>query len=132
MPNSREPGGADLYQRPVQLTCAQLLVVIEVTVLGSLAKRFQAVQQASTLASQLSKTLIASQLARRYCQFSTGFRACPRAEPAPAKAGVIRGPGRRAARSAGRDCRAGRGRVRSTRCHLVPQWPQGRSIFFDR
>ena len=39
------------YQRPVQLTCAQLLVVIEVTVLGSLAKRFQAVQQASTMAS---------------------------------------------------------------------------------
>ena len=39
------------YQRPVQLTRAQLLVVIEVTVFGSLAKRFQAVQQASTMAS---------------------------------------------------------------------------------
>ena len=46
--------------------------MIEVTVLGSLAKRFQAVQQASTMAS-LSKTLISSQFARRYCQtFSTG------------------------------------------------------------
>ena len=39
------------YQRPVQLTCAQLLVVIEVTVLGSLAKKFHALQQASTMSS---------------------------------------------------------------------------------
>ena len=49
-----------------------------------------------------------------------------------AKAGVIRGPGWRAARTAGRDCRAGRGRARSARCHLVPQWPQDCRIFFDR
>ena len=40
-----------LYQRPVQLTCAQLLVVIEVTVLGSFAKKFHALQQASTISS---------------------------------------------------------------------------------
>ena len=39
------------YQRPVQLTCAQLLVVIEVTVLGSFAKKFHALQQASTISS---------------------------------------------------------------------------------
>ena len=39
------------YQRPVQLTCAQLLVVIEVTVLGSFAKKFQALQQASRMSS---------------------------------------------------------------------------------
>ena len=40
-----------LIPTPVQLTCAQLLVVIEVIVFGSLAKRFQAVQQAWTIAS---------------------------------------------------------------------------------
>ena len=40
-----------LYQRPVHLTFAQVLVVIDVTVAGSLAKRFQAMQQASTIAS---------------------------------------------------------------------------------
>ena len=39
------------YQRRVQLTCAQLLVVIEVTVLGSFAKKFHALQQASTMSS---------------------------------------------------------------------------------
>ena len=39
------------YQRPVHLTFAQVLVVIDVTVAGSLAKRFQAMQQASTIAS---------------------------------------------------------------------------------
>ena len=38
-------------QRPFQLTCAQAREVIEVTVLGSLAKRFHAAQQASTMAS---------------------------------------------------------------------------------
>ena len=40
-----------LYQRPFQLTCAHDRSVIEVTVLGSLAKRFHAVQQASRIAS---------------------------------------------------------------------------------
>ena len=41
-------------------------------------KRFQALQQALTMASQVSKTLMARQFARRYCQtFSTGFGACP-------------------------------------------------------
>jgi hypothetical protein len=40
-----------LYQRPFQLTCAHARDVIEVTVLGSLAKRFHAAQQASTMAS---------------------------------------------------------------------------------
>ena len=44
-------GVAMEYQRPVQLTCAQLLVVIEVTVLGSFAKKFHALQQASTISS---------------------------------------------------------------------------------
>lgn len=34
-----------LYQRPVELTCSQFLVVIEVMAFGSVAKRFQAVQQ---------------------------------------------------------------------------------------
>lgn len=38
------------YQRLFQLTCAQAREVIEVTVLGSLAKRFHAAQQASTMA----------------------------------------------------------------------------------
>jgi hypothetical protein len=42
---------AVLYQRPFQLTCAHARDVIEVTVLGSLAKRFHAAQQASTMAS---------------------------------------------------------------------------------
>jgi hypothetical protein len=40
-----------LDQRPFQLTCAHDRSVIEVTVLGSLAKRFHAVQQASRIAS---------------------------------------------------------------------------------
>ena len=39
------------YQRPFQLTCAHDRSVIEVTVLGSLAKRFHAVQQAPRIAS---------------------------------------------------------------------------------
>ena len=41
----------ELYQQPVQLTCAQLLVVIEVTAFGSLAKKFQALQHASRMSS---------------------------------------------------------------------------------
>jgi hypothetical protein len=58
----------------LQLTCAQARAVIEVAGLGSLAKRFHAAQQASTLASWLSKTLMARQLARKGCRmFSTGF-----------------------------------------------------------
>ena len=62
------------YQRPVQLTCARLLVVITGTVLGSLAKKFHALQQAPKMSSQLSKTQMASLLARRQAQtFSTGF-----------------------------------------------------------
>ena len=49
--------------------------MIEVTVSGSLAKRFHAVQQASGIASQLSGTLMAGRLARREGQrFLTGFR----------------------------------------------------------
>ena len=40
-----------LYQRPFQLTCAHDRSVIDVTVLGSLAKRFHAVRQASRIAS---------------------------------------------------------------------------------
>ena len=47
--------------------------MIEVTASGSLAKRFHAEQQASTMASWSCKTLMARPLARRYCQtFSTG------------------------------------------------------------
>jgi hypothetical protein len=38
-------------QLPFHLTCSQAHEVIEVTVLGSLAKRFHAAQQASTMAS---------------------------------------------------------------------------------
>ncbi len=41
--------------------------------LGLLAKKVQAVQQAPTMASQVSKTVLASLLARRQAQtFSTG------------------------------------------------------------
>ena len=40
-----------LYQRPFQLTCAQARVVMEAMALGSLARKFQALQQASTMSS---------------------------------------------------------------------------------
>ena len=43
--------GAGLYLRPYQLTSAQVREVMEAMALGSLAKKFQAVQQASTMAS---------------------------------------------------------------------------------
>ncbi len=49
------------YQRPVELPRADDRPVSEVTVSGSLAKRFQAVQQASGIASQLSRALMAGQ-----------------------------------------------------------------------
>ena len=39
------------YQRPVQLTSSQFLVVIEVMQFGSVEKQFQAVQQTPTIAS---------------------------------------------------------------------------------
>jgi len=93
----RHPLHVVLCQRPFQLTCARAREVIEVTVLGSLAKRFHAAQQASTMALQLSKTLMASELARRSCQmFSTRF-----------SSGLQGGAG-----SAGRGCRERRGRSR--------------------
>ena len=41
----------DLYQRPHQLTFAHGRWVIEAIALGSLAKKFQALQQASTMSS---------------------------------------------------------------------------------
>lgn len=40
-----------LYQRPFQLTCAQVREVMEVMAAGSFAKKFQALQQASTMSS---------------------------------------------------------------------------------
>ena len=52
------------YQRPFQLTFAQEREVMEAMASGSLAKRFHAVQHVSTMALQVSKTLIASQFAR--------------------------------------------------------------------
>ena len=42
---------AQLYQRPFQLTCAQVREVMEVMAAGSFAKKFQALQQASTMSS---------------------------------------------------------------------------------
>ena len=53
------------YQRPYQLTSAQDREVMEAMALGSFAKKFHALQQASTMSSQLSKTLMARWLARR-------------------------------------------------------------------
>lgn len=40
-----------LYQRPIQLTSAQEREVMEAMAFGSLAKKFHAVQQASTMSS---------------------------------------------------------------------------------
>ena len=40
-----------LYQRPFQLTCAQARVAMEAIAFGSFAKKFQALQQASTMSS---------------------------------------------------------------------------------
>ena len=45
----RTAGQANSYQRPFQLTFAQAREIIEMTVLGSLAKRFHAVQMAAGL-----------------------------------------------------------------------------------
>ena len=53
------------YQRPYKLTSAQERAVMEAMALGSFAKKFHALQQASTMSSQLSKTVMASLLARR-------------------------------------------------------------------
>ncbi len=47
--NTTHPTG--LYQRLFHVTCAQVLVVIDVTMAGSPSKRFHALQQASTIAS---------------------------------------------------------------------------------
>ena len=47
----RNDRGAELYQRPFQLTCAQARVAMEAMALGSLARKFQALQQASTMSS---------------------------------------------------------------------------------
>jgi len=75
------PGGA-IFSAPMvkslgqehRLTAAQPLAEIEAMMSGRWAKRFQASQEASTMASWSSKTLMASQLARRYCQTcSTGL-----------------------------------------------------------
>lgn len=42
---------SDSYQRPVQLTSSQFLVVIEVMQFGSVEMQFQTVQHTSTIAS---------------------------------------------------------------------------------
>ena len=39
------------YQRPFQLTCVQVREVMEAMALGSFAKKFHALQQASTMSS---------------------------------------------------------------------------------
>ena len=41
----------NLYQRPFQLTCAQVREVMEAMATGSFAKKFHALQQASTMSS---------------------------------------------------------------------------------
>ena len=41
----------ELYQWPLQLTCAQVREVMETMATGSFAKKFQALQQASTISS---------------------------------------------------------------------------------
>ena len=62
-----------LYQRPFQLTCAQARVAMEAIATGSLARKFRALRQASTMSPQRSKTVMAGLLARRKAQtFSTG------------------------------------------------------------
>ena len=45
------PDHASLYQRPCKLICAQARVVMESVALGSLARMFQALQQAATMSS---------------------------------------------------------------------------------
>ena len=62
------------YQRPVQLSDAHSRLVIDDIRSGSFSKKFQASSHLSRISSWLSKTVMASLLARRYAQtFSIGL-----------------------------------------------------------